>query len=62
MAKTLKDILNDLHGEPITIELYNENDKTYLYVGTDNSSGAKYEVKTLSDVTKSLEQYLTDEF
>lgn len=42
----------------LELEIFEENNETYLWIGTENGSGAEYPVKTKSDIGNTLQTYL----
>ncbi len=48
----------ELKNSEFTVEIYKEDDITYLYIGSENGSGCKYEVNSLDDVMTEMKGYI----
>lgn len=47
-----------LYSCNISVELFVENDKQFVFIADENSSGCKYPIEKLSDVGKRVNEYL----
>ena len=59
---TLSNYLKNGKSIFIELELYKEDDKTYMYVSNDGSSGYKFEIKDFKDIGKCINDYIEDHF
>lgn len=50
--------IKNLIDEQIEMELYNDNGEQWLWLCTENSSGAKYRVKTFADIGVCVADYV----
>jgi len=46
----------------ISVEVYEEDDKLYVYIGQDGSSGYKKSVDSASDAGEVVKQYIIDNY
>lgn len=44
----------------ISVELFVEDNKQFVFIADENSSGCKYEVKSFEDIGKRVAEYLQD--
>lgn len=58
MTLKLDRITKNLSGNIISIELYQEDDMLKLFISDNNSSGCKYTIQSVQDVTDRVCQYL----
>ena len=58
MTVELDNVIKNLNGKVLTLELFDEDGEQHLYLGTDSSSGAEYKVQSLQDVSEMLIYYL----
>ena len=52
--------IKEQNMETIQVEIYRENGKLYIYLGTECSSGCKYEMKDISEAGKYLDIFIAD--
>ena len=48
----------ELKNSEFTVEIYKEDDITYLYIGSEGGSGYEYEVNYLDDVMSEIKGYM----
>ena len=47
-----------LENSEFTVEIYKEDNITYLHIGSENGSGCEYEVNSLDDVMLEIKGYM----
>lgn len=59
MTIELDNIIKNLNGKEIKIELFNETgDSPKLYIGSDNDTGIEYDIQSVKDVLDYIKYYL----
>lgn len=58
MTVELDNVIKNLKGKPLTLEIYDEDGNGQLYIGTENGSGAEYKVQSVEDVADFVKHYL----
>ena len=48
----------ELKNSEFTVEIHKEDNITYLYIGSEDSSGYEYKVNSLDDVTSKIKGYM----
>lgn len=48
----------ELKNSEFTVEIYKEDDITYLHIGSENGSGCEYEINSLDDVMLEIKGYM----
>lgn len=49
-----------LMNSNISVELFVKDDKQFVFIADDNSSGCEYEVKSFEDIGKRVAEYIED--
>ena len=62
MTEELDNVIKNLNKYDLTIELYNDDGETGMYIETENSTGADYKVQSVQDVGESVVHYLLNYF
>jgi hypothetical protein len=58
MTVELDNIVKNLKGSSLTIELEQDGDETEMYISTEFSSGAGYTVRSVQDIGEFVQHYL----
>ena len=62
MTVELDNVIKNLNGYDLTIELYNDDGDTGMYIETENSTGAEYKIQSVQDVGEFVVHYLNTYF
>ena len=62
MTVELDNVIKNLNKFDITIELYNDDGETGMYIETENSTGAEYKIQSVQDVGEFVVHYLMTYF
>lgn len=62
MTKELDNVIKNLKGKTLTIELEDDDGDTNVYIGTDNTSGTSYKIQSVQDVGEFVVHYLNTYF
>lgn len=60
MTVELDRIINNLNGQEIHIELFNEGGKPQIYIGTDSLNGWVYSINSIDEVCEVIKFYLNN--
>ena len=58
MTVELDNVIENLNGEIIHLEIYNDDGDTGVYISTDSSSGCDYKVHSVQEVAEWVKHYL----
>ena len=58
MTVELDNVIKNLKNSPLTLEIFEEDGSTEIYIGTENGSGAGYKVQSVQDVGEFVTHYL----
>lgn len=62
MTIELDAIIKNLKNRPLSLELYSDGDSSYIYIETENSTGAEYKIQTIADIGQMITYYLRNYF
>lgn len=62
MTVELDNVIKNLKGQVINLEVYQDGDNSAIYLSTDGNvtSGCEYKVQSLQDVADFVKSYLTN--
>ena len=58
MTVELDNVIKNLKDSPLTIEIFEEDGDTGMYIETENGSGAEYKVQSVQEVGEFVVHYL----
>ena len=62
MTVELDEVIKNLKGRELRIEIEDDNGDTNVYIGTDNTSGTSYKIQSVQDVGEFVVHYLNTYF
>lgn len=58
MTVELDNVIKNLRGALISIELTNEDDYYEMYIETENGTGSSYDIQSIEDIGDMVKHYL----
>lgn len=62
MTVELDNVIKNLNGNALIIELEDDNGDQNVYIGTDNTSGCGYKIQSVQEIGEFVNHYLMTYF